>query len=585
MSEIDMSAKPFFLDGEAQRWVLDTLHSMSLEQKCGQVFCPMGFSSELETLRHLTQDIGVGGLMYRADSAEHIQETHRNLQELSDIPLLLAANTEAGGDGLAWEGTSFGKPMAVAATDDPENGYRMGLTACSEGAALGLNWSFAPIVDINYDFHNPITNVRTFGSDPEKVLAFASQYLKGADECKVAVAIKHFPGDGVDERDQHILTSVNSFSTEEWDETYGYVYKNLIDQGAKTVMVGHIAQPAYVKAFNENASKEECLRPASLSPELLSGLLRGKLGFNGLISTDATPMVGFTASMKRSEAIPQAIEAGCDIILFNKSLEEDYGYLLEGVKRGMVSEKRLDDAVLRILATKASLNLHKKKKEGTLVPGKEALRIVGCKEHKCWAEKVAEQSITLVRDEQQLLPVSPEKYKRVYLNVIQKDMNPENAYVQSWKEKFEKEGFEVTVRNRNVSISVEDFVDPLKMTEEKRRLMNEMYRSIAEMKADYDLYVYICNMENASNNTTLRLNWNVCFGLGDDAPWFASEIPVLMISTAYPFHLFDAPMIKTYINSYSGNDIFIDATMDKIMGRSEFTGVSPVDALCGKDYI
>lgn len=585
MSEIDMGAKPFFLDGEAQRWVLDTLNSMSLEQKCGQVFCPMGFSSDTEILRHLTKEIGVGGLMYRADAAEHIQETHRKLQELSEIPLLLAANTEAGGDGLAWEGTSFGKPMAVAATDDPENGYRMGLTACSEGAALGLNWSFAPIVDINYDFHNPITNVRTFGSDPEKVLAFASQYLKGADESGVAVAIKHFPGDGVDERDQHILTSVNSFSTEEWDKTYGYVYKNLIDQGAKTVMVGHIAQPAYVKVLNENASREERLRPASLSPELLGGLLRKKLGFNGLISTDATPMVGFTSAMKRSEAIPQAIAAGCDMILFNKSLEEDYRYLLDGVKNGKVSEERLDEAVLRILATKASLNLHKKKKEGTLVPGKEALRIVGCKEHKTWAKKVADQSVTLVRDEQKLLPLSPKKYKRVYLNVIQKDMNPENDYVQKWKGKLEKEGFEVTVRNRSVSISVEDFADLSKMTEEKGKLMHEMYRSVAEMKADYDLYIYICNMENASNNTTLRLNWNVCFGLGDDAPWFSAEIPVLMISTAYPFHLFDAPMIKTYINSYSGNEIFIDATIDKIMGRSAFTGVSPVDALCGKDYI
>lgn len=170
----------------------------------------------------------------------------------------------------------------------------------------------------------------------------------------------------MDERDQHILTSVNSFSTEEWDKTYGYVYKNLIDQGAKTVMVGHIAQPAYVKAQNENASREERLRPASLSPELLGGLLRKKLGFNGLISTDATPMVGFTSAMKRSEAIPQAIAAGCDMILFNKSLEEDYRYLLDGVKNGRVSEERLDEAVLRILATKASLNLHKKKKEELL---------------------------------------------------------------------------------------------------------------------------------------------------------------------------------------------------------------------------
>jgi beta-N-acetylhexosaminidase len=92
-------------------------------------------------------------------------------------------------------------------------------------------------------------------------------------------------------------------------------------------------------------------------------------------------------------------------------------------------------------------------------------------------------------------------------------------------------------------------------------------------------------MENASNNTTLRLNWNVCFGLGDDAPWFASEIPVVMISTAYPYHLFDAPMVGTYINTYSGNDDFCRVTVEKLMGRSEFKGISPIDPLCGKDYI
>lgn len=585
MAKINMEANPFFLDKEAQKWVLDTWKGMTLEQKCGQVFCPMGLGNNPGLLKHLTQEIGVGGLMYRADTAENIQETHRTLQNLSEIPLLLAANTEAGGDGLALEGTSFGKPMAIAATDDPENGYRMGLTACSEGAALGLNWSFAPIVDINYDFHNPITNVRTFGSDPQKVLAFASEYMKGADECDVAVSIKHFPGDGVDERDQHILTSVNSLSVERWDETYGYVYGNLIRQGAKTVMVGHIAQPDYVKKLNSKASRKEMLCPASLSPELLTGLLREKLGFNGLISTDATPMVGFTAAMKRSEAIPQAIMAGCDMILFNKSLDEDYGYLLAAVKEGKVSEERLNEAVLRILATKASLHLHKKKSENALVPNASARAVVGCKEHKKWARKVADQAVTLVRDEQELLPISPKKYKRVYLNVIQKDLDPANTFVQEWKKQFEKEGFEVTVRDRRTSITVADFMNLFKMTPEKGKLMHEMYRSVEEMKQDYDLYVYICNMENASNNTTLRLNWNVCFGLGDDAPWFVSEIPTMMISTAYPFHLFDAPMIETYINSYSGNPDFIEATMEKIMGRSEFKGVSPADPLCGKDYI
>jgi len=581
---INLKANPFFLTDEQAEWVESTLASLTLEQKAGQVFCPMGFTDDPGALRHMVCDIGVGAMMYRSGPAAYIQNTHRTIQNMAKIPLLLAANTEAGGNGLAIEGTGFGCPMAVSATDDPENGYRMGYVSCAEGAALGLNWSFAPIVDIDKEFHNPITNTRTFGSDPDKIIAFASRYMDAADENNVAVAVKHFPGDGVDERDQHILTSVNSLSADEWMDSYGKVYQTLIEKGAKTVMVGHIAQPAWVKKLNPEATRKEQLLPASLSKPLLTGLLREKLGFNGLISTDATPMVGFTSAMPRRDAIPAVIAAGADMILFNKSLDEDYGFLLEGLETGKVTEERLDEAATRILAAKASLHLPEKQAQGKLVPGVETLSIVGNEKYKAWAKEVADRSVTLVRDEQKLLPITPKKYRRVYLNVIQKSNDPEDPMVLQWKTLFEKEGFEVTVRDRRTTIVPADFGDP-NLSPEKGRLLHEMYRSIEEMKQDYDLYVYICNMQNASNNTTLRLNWNVTFGLGDDAPWLTSEIPVMMISTAYPYHLFDAPMIETYINAYSSDGIFCEAVMEKIMGRSEFHGVSPCDPFCGKDYI
>ena len=367
---INLKTNPFFLSDEQIKWVEDTLSSMTLEEKAGQVFCPMGFTDDPGALRHMVCDIGVGAMMYRMGPAGYIQNTHRTIQSFAKIPLLLAANTEAGGSGLALEGIGFGAPMAVAATDNPENGYRMGYVSCTEGAALGLNWSFAPIVDIDKDFHNPITNTRTFGSDADKVIAFASRYMDGADENDVAVAIKHFPGDGVDERDQHILTSINSLSCEEWMGSYGKVYKTLIDKGAKTVMAGHIAQPAWVKKLKPDATRKEQLLPASLSQPLLTGLLRDTLGFNGLISTDATPMVGFTSAMPRCDAIPAVIAAGADMILFNKSLDEDYGFLLDGLKTGKVSEERLNEAVTRIRATKVSLHLPEKQVEGKLVPGR-----------------------------------------------------------------------------------------------------------------------------------------------------------------------------------------------------------------------
>ena len=581
---IDLKANPFFLDDEAVRWVNETLASMTVEEKAGQVFCPLGLAGNDEVLRGMVCGLGIGGIMYRPGPKAAIQETHRRIQEMAKIPLLLAANTEAGGSGLSFEGTGFGAPMAVAATGDPENAYRMAYTACHEGAAMGLNWSFAPIVDIDMDFHNPITNTRTFGSDPDRVIACASRYLDAADECGVAVSIKHFPGDGADERDQHIVTSVNSLDCETYMKTYGRVYKTLIDKGAKTVMVGHIAQPAWVKKLNPEASRREMLRPASLSRELMTGLLRGELGFNGLISTDSTAMIGLTTAMPRRLAVPTAIEAGADMFLFNKDLTEDYGYLLAGLREGLLSQERLDEAVTRILATKASLGLHRKQKEGTLVPPPEALSEVGKPEFRVWSSAVADQAVTLVHDRQALLPISPAKYPRLYLNVIQKSSDPDDPFVLAWKEAFEKEGFEVTVRDRRVSIEPSDFDAPA-LSPEKAALMGELYRGVEDTRRCYDLYVYICNMQNASNNTTLRLNWNVVFGLGDDAPWLTAEVPVMMISTGYPYHLFDAPMVETFINAYSSEPQYRTAVMEKIMGRSEFRGVSPVDPYCGKEYL
>ena len=575
---VNLKTRPFCLDQEAIDWVEETLAGMSLEEKAGQVFCPMGFSDDTDLLHHQLCDLHIGAMMYRPGPAAYIQETHRIIQSMARIPLLLAANTECGGNGLAFEGTSFGAPMAMAAAGGAEYAYRMGYAACAEGAALGLNWSFAPIVDVNREFHNPITNTRTFGSDVDMVLQCGRAYLRGAKENGVAVAVKHFPGDGIDERDQHILTSVNSLSRSEWDESFGRIYQTLINEGAQTVMAGHIALPCY-------ASDEEKYLPASLSYSILTGLLREKLGFNGMISTDATPMVGFTAAMPRERAIPAAIAAGADMILFNKDLDEDYHFLLSGIEKGYLSEERLEEAVTRVLALKASLGLHTRQKKGTLVPGEEALDIVGCVKHREWAREAAGNAVTLVKDTQNLLPLSLERYRRVYLNVIQKDMNPDNPAVTQWKKRFEEEGFEVTVRDRRVSISVSDMADIAYMSEEKRSLMHEMYRAVEEVHEAYDLYVYICNMENASNNTTLRLNWNVAFGLGDDAPWFVSEVPAMMISTAYPYHLFDAPMMKTYINAYAGTADYQSAVMDRIMGRQPFTGQNPADPFCGREEL
>lgn len=571
---VNLKSNPFFLDDEAVKWVNETLNSMTFLEKIGQLFCPIGFTNDENILKNLTSKIGIGGIMYRPGNSKDMQNVHRFLQDNSKIPLLIGANLESGGNGIVSDGTNYGKPMQVAATNDEISGYRLGKVACSEGASVGCNWAFAPIVDIDMNFRNPITNLRTFGNDADLIIKMAKGYLKAADECGVAVSIKHFPGDGVDERDQHLLTSVNSLSVDEWDETYGKIYKSLIDIGAKTVMVGHISQPSYTRFLNPKIGEYENI-PASLCPELLQKLLRNKLKFNGLIVSDASLMIGFTSYMKRERAVPYCIAAGCDMFLFNKNFEEDYKFMIKGYKKGIITTERLNEAVTRILATKASLNLHIKKANRNLVPSENDLNIISCENHREWARECADKSITLVKNKEKIIPLSPFKYKRVLLNVLEENDDLNSPLKTLLKEKFEKEGFEVTIRNRSQAKGQN-------MDETMALAFTEIVQSVEDFKKDKDLIIYVANYETASNNTVIRLSFKGLLGIGNDYPWFAKEVPTMFISLANPYHLLDVPFMKTFINAYTFSDDVIDKLMEKIMGRSEFKGISPVDPFCSR---
>ncbi len=576
---INLKAKPFYLDDADIEWVQNTIAGMSVQEKIGQLFCVLGMSADEGYIYALTKQLGVGGVMYRPDMGRNVQAAHRMLQSNSKIPLLLAANLEAGGNGSAADGTSFGKPLQVGATDNAEMGYRLGKVACAEGAMVGCNWAFAPIVDIDMNFRNPITNLRTFGNNADLVIKMASGYLRAADEENMAVSIKHFPGDGVDERDQHLHMTVNSLSVEDWEASYGRVYRTLIDQGAKTVMVGHICQPAYTRLINP-AIKDEEIMPATLSPELMQGLLRERMQFNGLIVTDASQMIGFTAAMPRKDAVPRTIASGIDMFLFTKNLEEDYQFMMEGYLSGVITDERLTEALTRILATKASLKLHIKQQEGTLVPDESVLQHLRNEHFVAWARECADEAITLVKDKQGLLPLSAQKTRRVLLNVLEEDDDINSALRTKLKALLEKEGFEVTVRDRAMAqLSAANFQEN---AEALLKVMGEVMGKVSDFKSQYDLVLYVANFETASNNTVVRIGWHSLMGIGNDNPWFVQEIPTLFVSLANPYHLLDVPMIKTFVNAYTNNEYVLDSLMEKLMGRSPFKGVNPVDPFCGR---
>ena len=582
---VNLRVKPYNLDDEGVKWVEETIKSMTIEEKIGQLFINMGASRDEEYLKSILDNYHIGGVRYNPGTAEEVYDQNKILQENSKIPLLIAANTEMGGNGACTDGTYIGNEVKIAATNDKKYAYEMGRVSGVEAAAIGCNWSFAPIVDINRNWRNPIISIRTWSADVEQTLELSLEYMRGIQESGIAPAAKHFPGDGIDERDQHLSFAPNSLSVEEWDATFGRVYSGLFEAGLPSIMAGHIALPEYVRHFNPNATTQELYMPATLSKYILTDLLRGKMGFNGLVVTDASHMVAMTSAMKRSEMLPTAIAAGSDLFLFFNDPDEDFNWMMEGYKKGIITEERLEEALTRILGTKAALGLHKKAKTEILPAKEEAMAKIGLEENKEIAKEVADKGITLVKNTQELLPISPGRQKRVLLveakgteggfgKFLELMGGAKKKPIDTLKDLLEAEGFQVEIWE-----SPMDKVMKLPK-EEMAKAMANVYaakRPIADLTDNYDL---IINIANVNPNTDQRVQWPASKGT-PDIPFYVNEVPTIFVSVKCPFHLADVPQVKTYINTYDDSAITLEALVQKLVGKSEFKGVSPVDAFCG----
>lgn len=559
---VDLSAKPYFLNKDQIKYVQNTVKNMSTDEKVGQLFFVIGQDENQVNIEEFIKKYQPGGMMYRPDKAKKIKHEIATAQSTSKIPMFFAANLESGGNGIVTEGTWFGNPLQMAATDDPNSAYELGNVSGTEASQVGNNMSFAPIVDIDNNFRNPIMNTRTFGSDKERVIRMSDAQIKGLKENNIIPVIKHFPGDGVDDRDQHLVSSINSLDADDWMNSYGEIYHHLIENGIPAVMIAHIMQPAWERRLAPGIEDKD-LRPASSSKLLIDGLLRNILKFNGLTITDATPMIGYNAAMARKDLLPATINAGIDMILFNKNIDEDYRFIHDAIDNGVLSIERVDEAVTRILGTKLAQGIMNTKGELTLTPPDEIN--LHSQEHEELAKKVAKKSVTLVKDRDKLLPITSEKYPRVRLVVLGDSDDggfKEGGHVtNTFKEALEKEGFKVTVFDHN-------HLDFHEVFEE----------GVEDMEKKFDLAFYVANVETASNQTTTRLDW--IHLMAADSPWFMKSIPTVFVSTANPYHLYDIPNVSTFVNAYTGNQPSIDAVVRKMTGKEAFEGKSPVDPFC-----
>ena len=584
---VDLRAKPYYLNDADIAWVENTIASMTDEEKVGQLFWQLCLSDSDEYLSHLMGTYHLGGCRYNGMPGQKVLNQNRNIQKHSKIPAFIACNPETGANGVCPDAPHVAAQVKIGATNKPEYAQASGRASGAVIAATGCNMAFAPVVDITYNWMCEETLSRAYGNNHELVATMGKAYMDGLHETEgVFCCAKHFPGNGQDYRDAHLSNNINHFGYEKWMQTYGHVYKTLIDGGMEAIMGGHIMMPEYMKELNPDITMDEMM-PATLCPEIMTGLLRDKLGFNGMVVTDASHMVGMTNRMKRADMLPAAINAGCDMFLFFNDPDEDFATMLNAYKTGIISEERIVEALTRILGLKASKGMHKKSVE-ELCGTDEALNaVLNNAEYRGYAAQISKDALTLVKyKDQDVLPLSPEKTKRVMIVNIKGAEGPMAALAamamgggaarktpaEKLVEKLEAKGFEAFI--------YESPLDKIKkqIAAGEKPSLNLYFagkNAIADFVSGMDLVISLFNVANG----------HPAFGLskgGGEIPWYVHEIPVVGISVNMPTMLADAPMLRTYINTYDSNDDTLDALVEALVtGPEAFKGQDPIDAYCG----
>lgn len=549
MDRIDrtLSAPPFNLEQGGRDWVRRTLAGMSEAAKVRQLFIHMCFGTGQDAVDHITALAPAGITKFFGPDARAELDTLDALRAGADIPYFVSADLEGSRMSLPF-GLEVPNPLALAAIDDVAASHRIAAIMADEARAVGINWSFTPVLDINAVFRSPIVATRGLGSDPARIRVHALAHIDGLQARGVAATAKHWPGEGHDDRDQHLVTTIIPLTVEEWNATHGALYRAAIDAGVLSVMSAHIAFPAYVLGHDPDAGIE-AYRPASTSALLNQQLLRGEMGFNGVIVSDATTMGGLGSWAHRDVALPEVVSSGCDIILFSDEPEADIARIEAALADGRLTRDRLDEALIRILGLKAALHLPE---NGHAPADRSRLfnKTAGAE-----AAAITARAPTLVKDVQGIMPLSPQRHRRVlvYSTGI---VTPLHGTGQAFAfvEMLRAEGFEVTL------FDSETRPDP----------------------RAFDLVLFLMGEETLLTRGRIFLDWNrLTGGLFGAMQRHWHQVPTALISFGYPYYLYDAPRLPCVVNAYCTMDSMQRATLDCLLGRAPFDGVSPVDPFCG----
>jgi beta-N-acetylhexosaminidase len=552
---------------------------MSLAEKTGQLIS-IGInarflnqeSDEYKALRRQVEQNHVGGIiLFRGPVYESVHLMNR-MQGLAKLPLLISADLEAGA-GMRFEDTvNFPWNMAVGATGDAEFARRQGELTAREARALGVQQIFAPVVDVNNNAANPVINVRSYGEDPEAVARFAAAFTEGAQGAGVIATAKHFPGHGDTSVDSHRGLPVINVKRERLEQIELVPFRAAIKAGIGAVMSAHIGlpeidptqaqplprdamvRPVYVEEGGEIVNESAYL-PGTLSPTVLTGILRRDLGFDGIIVTDALDMSGLTIYFKQDEAAVRAVLAGADMLLKPADPDAVSRGLREAVASGRLTEKRIEESARKILAAKYDLGLAKER----MAPLEQIDRVVSSPDALRLADDIASRAITLVRDDAKLLQRADgaglRSGARVF-NLAITNGEDRNFVANTFAGQMNRAG-------RRMETAVLD-----------GRSTEEEVKTALEKAAKTDIVI-------ASLYGRVRSGAANSVGLPEQGARALNALlerktPVVAISFGNPYLLQNFPALQTYLVAYGDMPSLQRAAARAVLGQADISGKLPI---------
>ena len=405
---------PQLITNQGKEWVDETLKGLSLEEKVGQMLqvrCYADYASldsaDYKSLREELQKYHIGSVVLAAHinrqgllrvSATDVARVTNQLQTDSKLPLLVAADLERGVASRLNDVPDFPWPMAFGAVGNATEVERFAAITARQARAVGIHWALAPVADVNSNPANPVINDRSFGEDPEQVGALVAAFIRGGHENGLLVTAKHFPGYGDTSIDSHRSIASVEGNLEHLQTVEFPPFRKAIESGVDAILLAHARVPAL---------DPEPGRITTVSPKVVSEVLKDQLGFKGVVLTDALEMRGLTElydpqkGSPTAQAAVDAVKAGCDVIMLPTDPDGPFHAIVEAVHRGQIPESRIDESARKVLMMKASVGLDKVR----FVNLDQAATLTGKPEDKDFAQHIADEAVTLVRHNGRVLPL------------------------------------------------------------------------------------------------------------------------------------------------------------------------------------